>query len=160
MFLTHETFGVYRMGVEEFGFQRALASGFNRRARELGKYFRVELLKGDTTKSKIERISGFQPYCVAGKVFMRVSEGIDLTMDRDLLFHSLVEGQDTLLDELVRFPGGTTVDCLDALAYAPQLVFAAPGPPRPQPDPMSYESLYPSLTRRSSQGGESLTEIR
>jgi hypothetical protein len=88
-------------------------------------WFPIEQLKTDTKVSKELRISGMQPYFNAGKVFFPVEENIPLTAPLDVLYHSVPEGVDMLLDELIRFPRATTRDCADALAYMPQLVFPA-----------------------------------
>jgi hypothetical protein len=160
MFRVHEKFRPLRFGVESVAFQKSLVYGFNAKARERGKWFYVEALSTDTTRSKELRIRGFQPFVLSGKLFLRVAEDLSLKSDTEALYHGAVEGQDVLADELMRFPKGATLDCVDALAYAPQLIFPAGVPTEAPPARGSFKELRLRMEKIQGRRRSRLGSIR
>jgi len=160
MFRVQYKYQPLRFGVESVAFQKSLVYGFNQRAREQKAWFHVEPLSTDTRRSKELRIRGFQPFVMSGKLFIRVSEDLSLHSNTEVLYHGAVEGQDVLLDEMLRFPKGATKDCVDALAYAPQLIFPAGGPPKATPPPGSFKELKMRMERLQGTRRSKLGSIR
>src|SRR5690606_27808750 len=148
MFRIHQVYAPMRFGVEAIAFQKSIIWGFEQACRQRGVWFHVEELRTDNQITKEMRIRGFQPFWKAGKVYCAVEPGTDLTLPRQELYHFLLKGQDVLVDEALRFPLGATKDCIDALAYAPQLVFPA-GPPQTDttPKPGSFGHLISQLKK-------------
>lgn len=149
MFDVHKRMNPFRMGMESVAFQRMLIWGFERMAETRGDWFYVEPLKTDNTVSKQLRIRGFEPFVTGRKVFLRVRENNDLTQHFTEMYQSLESGQDALVDEMSRFPLGTSDDCLDALAYTPQLIFPAGQPPPEPVHPRSFRALVERFKNRS-----------
>lgn len=147
MFRIHRQYAPMRFGVEEIAFQKAIIWGFEQACRRQGTWFHVQGLKTDTMISKEMRIRGFQPFWRAGKVYLRVRPKTSLTIPRAQLYHELVDGQLALADEAVRFPLGATKDCIDALAYMPQIVFPAGPPPAEPTNPNSFGALWNRLQK-------------
>lgn len=139
----------FRIGIEDISYQKSLLYGFEQRARESGKWFLIEPLKAGNRISKDMRIAGLEPFVNQGRVYVRVRQGTDLSQDTEHLYHAAVKGVDTLLDEMIRFPKAMTKDAVDALSYAPQLIFPAqeaPSPPEPR-EGVTFDQLYGSLAR-------------
>jgi hypothetical protein len=151
MFRVHAEWRPYRFGVETVIFQKAILWAFQDACKAMGKWFPVEELTTDNRISKDARIRGFEPYVTGGKVFFQVEEGTDLTVPPTDLYHALVERegnyQQTLADEMVRFPMGATRDMIDALAYTPQLVFPAGSPKEAPPQEGTLGALEKRLER-------------
>ena len=151
MFEIHELHKPLRFGVESVLFQKSIVWGFKRACRVKGKWFHVQPLETDNKISKDWRISGFEPFVTGNTVYLRVEEGTDLTLPNEELYYALVEGQDVLADEMLRFPRAQTKDCLDALAYMPQLIHPARDTtPQDPPDAMTFGMLKERLARRNS----------
>jgi hypothetical protein len=150
MFTIHSLYKPIRMGVESIAFQKYLLWSFKDACRTRGQYLPIQELATDNQITKDMRIKGFQPYWKARRIYLRVGPGVDLdkTPMEELRFH-LMEDQDVLLDEAERFPVGTTKDCLDALAYAPQLIFPAAETTTPDISPGTYAWLEREMDRGS-----------
>lgn len=133
LFDVHRRLRPFRMAIESVSWQRTLVYGFEKKARESADWFHIDQLKTDNQISKEMRIRGFEPFLTSQKVFFRVDDKIPLTSDVDVLYINLVPAQDVLADEMVRFPLGATKDCVDALAYMPQILFPAGVTPPPVP---------------------------
>lgn len=152
-FDVHHTYHPIRMGVEAIAFQKYLIWSFQEACRVRGQYLPIEELKTDNTITKEMRIRGFQPYWKARRVYLRVTPDVDMdSTPIDELRYSLMPDQDVLLDEAERFPLGATKDCLDALAYAPQLIFPAELEKQKQVVPGSYEWLEQQMDRNEGRG--------
>jgi phage terminase large subunit-like protein len=123
MIRAQQDYRPYRFGVESVTFQRTLVWAFNEVCKARGMWFPVEELHTDNQKSKQQRIHGFSPFVVTHKVFLRLPMRCDLTLPTEVLYPALDGGMAILGDEMLRFPLGANDDCLDALAYSPQLVF-------------------------------------
>jgi len=141
MFVERERWKPLRFGVESTAFQKSLVWGFRKTARERGKWFHVVELEPSSKVRKNMRIQGFEPFITGHRFYLRVKEGTDLTQKPQDLYYALVEGQDVLADEMLRFPLAATKDVIDAQAYMPQLVFPAGVEPEKPPDPNSFEVL-------------------
>jgi hypothetical protein len=141
-FYVHHIYKPFRFGVESVAFQKTLVYGFEKSCREKGVWFQIEPLKTDTLVSKDMRIRGFQPFVKGRRVFLRVTVNTDLTQPPSELLYYLVDGQDVLLDEMLKFPTGDTKDCLDALSYSPQLIFPAGQAPTPKPSSETFQAIY------------------
>lgn len=152
MFRIHQVHQPYRMGFEEAIFQRAILYGFQQACRDRGVWFNIEPLKASTLVSKDQRIRGFQPFIKGRKVFFKINEGVDLTMPPKELYFSVVNGQDYLVDEMVRYPLGAHDDCVDALSYAPQLIFPAGRIPDPPVPTGSYQALVSRMRSKRKKG--------
>lgn len=151
MFEIHERLKPLRFGVETVAFQKSIYHGFKRACRKKNKWFHIQKLDTDNRVSKDLRIQGYEPFVTGHEVYLRVADGIDLTVSPEELYHALVDGQDVLADETLRFPRAQTKDCIDALAYMPQLIHPArKTAPVDPPDPMSWEGLRQRVARRDS----------
>lgn len=151
MFELHERYKPLRFGVESVLFQKSIYWGFRRACRTKGKWFHVQTLDTDNKVSKDWRIGGFEPFVTGNTVYLRVQDGIDLTLPNDELYYAVVDGQDALIDEMLRFPKAQTKDCLDALAYMPQLIHPARDTaPEEPPDGMTFDMLKERVARRNS----------
>jgi hypothetical protein len=157
MFEVHNTWKPYKFGIETVIFQKAVLWAFQDACKAMGKWFPVQELKTDNRVTKEARIRGFEPYVTRGTVFFQVREGTDLSLPPTELYHALVEEegnfQQTLVDEMTRFPLGATKDCIDALAYMPQLVFPAGVPSKPPPGPGTFGALERRLERMNRPRG-------
>lgn len=120
-----DEFKANMVGIETVAYQRALSSAFRESQLARGRYLRVTELKPDTDRTKEMRITGLEPYFVSGVVHFLVDDRIALNQPRDLLVNCLLEGQSDLVDEVLTFPIGETKDCVDALAYVPQIAYPA-----------------------------------
>ena len=150
MFEIHKTHKPIRFGVESVLFQKSIVWGFKRACRARGIWFHVKALDTDTKVSKDWRISGFEPFVTNETVYLRVRDGIDLTVPKEQLYHALVDGQDALADEMLRFPRAQTKDCIDALSYMPQLIHPARGEaPKDPPDGLTFKALKDRVARRN-----------
>lgn len=123
LFEIRERWNSIKTGIEGVAFQKSLIFGFKAMCRERGEYFKVTELTPSTKVSKPARIRGFEPFVSGHRVFLKVKDGTDLTLPPEELYYALVEGQDVLADEMLRFPIGPTRDCIDALAHLPALAF-------------------------------------
>jgi hypothetical protein len=141
-FQIHLKYKPFRFGIESVAFQKTLVYGFEKSCREKGTWFQIEALKTDTLMSKDMRIRGFQPFVKSRKVYLRVSPNTDLTLPSTELIFYLLDGQDVLLDEMLKFPTGDTKDCIDALSYSPQLIFPAGDLPAQKPRPETFQAIY------------------
>ena len=151
MFEIHEMHKPLRFGVESVLFQKSIVWGFKAACRTKGKWFHVQPLKTDNKVAKDWRIAGFQPFVTSNTVYLRVRDGIDLTQSNEELYHELVDGQDALADEMLRFPRAQTKDCLEALAYMPQLIHpAGAAAPKPPPDDITFDMLRERVARRNA----------
>jgi predicted phage terminase large subunit-like protein len=103
--------GLHRMGIETFAFQKTLKYEIQRKQRETGKFFSIDELgrrntgKGEPILSKEARIRRLQPLFEQGLIEIR----------RD---HAELE------NELLAFPRGKHDDLIDALSY--QLDYLVP----------------------------------
>lgn len=151
MFEIHKVHSPLRFGVESVLFAKSIFWGFKRACREKGVWFHVQPLEGDSKISKDWRISGFEPFVTNNTVYLKVEDGIDLTLRNEELYHALIDGHDVLADEMLRFPRAQTKDCLDALSYMPQLIHPAKNaPPQEPPDDMTFGMLRERIARRNS----------
>lgn len=137
-----DTFGEKpRVGMETVAFQRVLefwAKDLMRR-REIER-FRVHLLKTDTGIPKKQRIRQIVPQVERGKLFF--------VGDPKKPSH----GQRILLQEMEWFPRGSTVDCLDALAYMPQMVALPREDPLPEPEKTIFQRIKEDAAVRGQLG--------
>lgn len=156
MIRAQQDYRPYRFGVETVVFQRTLLWAFHKICQERGKWFPVEELETSNQVSKMMRIRGFSPFVATRKVYLRMPGKCDLTLANDILFPGLGDGMAALGDEMLRFPLGANDDCLDALAYAPQLVFppTSTAPPTAVPG-RSFVGLQQRLRRKRE--GQQLT---
>lgn len=148
MFRVWAKYKPYRFGIEAVQFQKSLVWGFQKFARDRDQWFHIQPLKTDNTITKDLRIRGFEPFVSGHKFYLRVKEEIDLTLSPLDLYYGLVDGQDVLADEMLRFPLAATKDCIDAQAYMPQLVYPA-GEPKKEKKPkgMTFDALRKRMTR-------------
>jgi phage terminase large subunit-like protein len=137
-----------KTGIEDVCFQKSLLPGFKKLCRDRGVRFKVYGLTPSNRRSKPMRIRGFEPFVAGGKVHLRVAEKTDLTQSPKDLYFALVKDQDALAEEMQRFPVGATDDCLDALAYLPELAFPAKAAPKPEPVQDPFVGLLPLLKKR------------
>lgn len=138
-----------KTGIEDAVFQSSLLAGFKKFCRDRGVFFKVYPLKANTKRSKPMRIRGFEPFVAGGRVFFRVADKTDLTQSPRELYFALVKDQDVLADEMLRFPLGATDDCVDALAYLPELAFpASAGTPVEKRIPDPFVGLLATLKKR------------
>jgi predicted phage terminase large subunit-like protein len=98
-----------RIGVETVAFQQVIKSELDRISQEKRIYLPTAELKPD--KDKYRRASALTPFFENGVIFLK-------------------ENQVELIDELLQFPTGRHDDCVDALAYAVQMVKEVPPEPR------------------------------
>jgi phage terminase large subunit-like protein len=145
LFDLNEKYPLVRTGIESVVFQKTLLWGFNHIARKRNKWFKIDELVPDSTQSKELRILGLEPLVSQGRVFLRCRPGTDLRDSPQNLYHTVVEGQDSLIDEMVRFPKCATDDCMDALAYTLKLLHPA-GVPVEKPE---TEGTFMELRRLS-----------
>lgn len=138
---TYQQHRPLRVGIESVVFSKSLYWGFQKLARQMNLWFPIEKLQPSTRISKDLRIQGFEPFVTGGRFFLRVAPQTDLTASSEELYYALLPGQDILADEMLRFPKGSTDDCLDAQAYMPQLIFPANVPANPKPTEMSFDSI-------------------
>ena len=93
-------------GLEQVAFQRVIGYSLREDDRFKRRPFHItELKPNDRTKD--QRIKGLQPLYENGKIFHKKS----------------LPGNIYLEDELVRFPRSTHDDVIDALSYAPDIIF-------------------------------------
>lgn len=130
-----------RVGMETVAFQKTLkfyADDLIRR-RKLER-FTIHEFRTDTQISKEKRIRGLQPHFQNGKVFFRGHE------------KQHTKGFEALCEEVEQFPRGKTRDCLDALAYLPQLLIL-PRVEEPDPKPPTlWERIVADRDRRGRFG--------
>lgn len=107
--------GLHRVGIETFAFQKTLKYEIERKQRETRLFFRIDELgrrnsggKGEPFLSKEARIRGLQPLIEQGLIEFR----------KDM--HDLV-------DELLSFPRGKYDDLIDALSYIPEKLIPSSG---------------------------------
>lgn len=141
MFDIHDRFKPYRFGLESVLFQKFLIWGFHQKCRDKKKWFDIEELQTSNQITKEMRVNGFEPFVSSGQVFLRCKPKTDLSGPPADLYHSLLEGQDMLADEMVRYPRAGTDDCIDALSYCPQLIFPAGRPAAPKPPDNSFAEI-------------------
>ena len=156
MIRAQQDYRPYRFGMESVAFQRTILWAFRKVCEERGKWFPIEELKTDNQISKQMRIRGFSPFVATHKLFLRMPAKTDLTLPTEVLYQGLDGGMAALGDEMLRFPLGANDDCLDALAYAPQVVFPPSVTAIPQRVPeRSFMGLQQRLRR--ARGGQTLT---
>lgn len=103
--------GLHRVGIETFAFQKTLKYDIQRKQRESGTFFSIDELgkrhsgRGEQILSKEARIRRLQPYFEQGLVEIR-------------------SDMQELRDELLAFPRGKHDDLIDALSY--QLDYLVP----------------------------------
>ena len=103
--------GLHRVGIETFSFQKTLKYDIQKRQRETGIFFSVDELgkrhsgRGEAVLSKEARIRRLQPFFEQGLIEIR----------RDMT---------DFIDELLAFPRGKHDDLIDALSY--QLDYLVP----------------------------------
>lgn len=106
--------GLHRVGIETFAFQKTLKYEIERKQRETGKFFGIDELgrrnmgKGEPYMSKEARIRSMQPLFEQGLIELR---------------HDMQD----FVDELLSFPRGKHDDCIDALAYAKDKLIPSAG---------------------------------
>lgn len=152
MFDVHRTYNPIAFGVEAVSFQKYILWGFRQACRDRNEFFQIRELTPDSDLTKDMRISGFQYFWRRRKVFLRVEEGVDLNLAPEHLAQFLMTGQELLLDEAIHFPRTATKDCIDALAYMPQIIFPA-GVPRekdvpPEGSAEAFERMVDRWTDR------------
>jgi phage terminase large subunit-like protein len=123
LFEIRDRWSSLKVGIEATAFQKSLIFGFKAQCRERVEYFKVTELTPSTKVSKRARIRGFEPFVSGGRVFLKVKDGTDLTLPAKELYYALERGHDVLADEMLRFPLGSSDDCIDALAHLPALAF-------------------------------------
>jgi hypothetical protein len=149
MIRAQQDFRPYRFGMESVAFQKTILWAFRKVCEDRGHWFPIEELHTDNQVSKKMRIRGFSPFVATHKVFLRLPAKCDLTLPSDVLYQALDGGMAVLADEMVRFPLGANDDCLDALAYSPQLVFPPTETAAPRHVPgQSFNGLQQRLRRK------------
>lgn len=108
IFRLREKHDLVDIGIETIAFQKALAYILREDDRFKRRPFRITELKPNE-RSKDVRIKGLQPFYENGKVFHSKHLANNIYLE----------------DELIRFPRSTHDDVLDALAYAPDIIFPA-----------------------------------
>lgn len=108
IFRLRDKWNLVDIGIETMAFQKALAYILRDDIRFKNRPFRITELKPNE-RSKDVRIKGLQPFYENGKVFH----------NRTLANNIYLE------DELIRFPRSTHDDIIDALAYAPDIIYPA-----------------------------------
>lgn len=104
LFQLVKKWGVHRVGIETFAFQKTLKYEVQRQMRERGVFFTIDELgrrnggRGENQENKEERIRRLQPFFEQGLVEIRK----DMT---------------ALYNELLHFPRGKHDDIIDALSY-------------------------------------------
>lgn len=108
IFRLRDVWNLTDIGIEEIAFQKALSYVLRDDVRFKTRPFHITELK-PSERSKDIRIKGLQPFYENGKVF----------------HNRLLPNNIYLEDELVRFPRSVHDDIIDALAYAPDVMFPA-----------------------------------
>jgi predicted phage terminase large subunit-like protein len=115
-----QKWGLHRVGIETFAFQKTLKYEIQRQQRERGIFFSIDELgkrhtgRGEPILSKEARIRRLQPYFEQGLVEIR-------------------SDMQALKDELLAFPRGKHDDLIDAFSY--QLDFLVPSTAGERKDP-------------------------
>lgn len=110
-----EKWGLHRVGIETFAFQKTLKYEIQRQQRERGKFFTIDELgrshtgRGEQVLSKEARIRRLQPYAEQGLIEIRA----DMSEMRD---------------EFLAFPRGKHDDLIDALSYHLDFLYPSAGP--------------------------------
>lgn len=110
IFALVKKWGLHRVGIETFAFQKTLKYEIERKQRETGQFFGIDELgrrnsgKGEPFLSKEARIRSLQPLFEQGLIELR---------------HDMQD----FVDELLAFPRGKHDDCIDALAYIKDRLF-------------------------------------
>lgn len=102
------TYNVIDVGIEMIAFQKSLAYSLRQDPRFIRRPFHISELKPQE-RSKTERIKGLQPLYEQGKIWHNPRLANNIYLE----------------DELVRFPGGTHDDIIDALSYSLDLMYPA-----------------------------------
>jgi len=106
--------GLHRVGIETFAFQKTLKYEIQRKQRESGHFFQVDELgkrhsgRGEPFLSKEARIRRLQPYFEQGLI-------------------EVGRNHTELIDELLSFPRGKHDDLVDALSYQLDHLIPSPG---------------------------------
>lgn len=107
--------GLHRIGIETFAFQKTLKYEIQRKQRETGKFFGIDELgrrnsggRAEPFLSKEARIRSLQPLFEQGLIELR-------------------SDMQDFVDELLAFPRGKYDDCIDALAYIPEKLIPSTG---------------------------------
>ena len=108
IFALRDRWNLVDVGIEEIAFQKALAYAIREDVRFKSRPFHITTLKPNE-RTKDQRIKGLQP----------------LYENFRILHNKLIPNNIYLEDELVRFPNGKHDDIIDALAYAPDIIFPA-----------------------------------
>lgn len=115
IFTLVKKWGLRRIGIETFAFQKTLKYEIERKQRETGCFFGIDELgrrnsggRPEPFLSKEARIRSMQPLFEQGLIELR---------------HDMQD----FVDELLAFPRGKYDDCIDALAYIPEKLFPSAG---------------------------------
>jgi phage terminase large subunit-like protein len=134
-----------KVAMEVVAFQKVLAFYGKdlMRRREIERFSIMEL-KTDTTISKEMRIRGIVPHIENGKVYFRGKSQ-----------RKCSEGIKILVNEMLQFPVGSSKDCIDALAYIPQVLNAPHEQTPRKKEPTIFARILQDAKRRGRLAGGS-----
>lgn len=152
MFRIHAEWHPIRFGVESTQFQKSILLGFRAACRERNSWLNVQELKGSRMDKDL-RIRGFEPHVVRGRFFLRVKAHTDLTLGWQDLYYALESGQESLADQMIRYPLLGRDDVIDAQAYIPHLMVPASDPAPPPKNDFTYTVMKEYWNRGPRRGG-------
>lgn len=127
IFMMQEKWNPHRFGIEVVAYQKTLKYWLQERFVETRKWINIVELKTDTRITKPMRIEALVPYVENGLIAFPgfSSNTVPLHIK-------------PLVEEMEQFPVGKYVDCLDSLAYHPQITIRSS---KPKPTPRAENTI-------------------
>lgn len=139
LFDLNERFKPLSVGIESVSFQITLLHFIEKEQISRKQFIPIVQLKTSTQVSKEQRIRALIPYFKQGQIFLP---------------NPPTPAIERLVQELVRFPKGAHDDCIDALAYIPQLVTPPPATISNPVEKKFHERMWDLLSGREKPKSE------